>query len=212
MCIIRWISVQGCRHGRSPRRVRVDWQAIEPDRMWISLRSILLRCVIENECASISRRVRSRASSGLILTLVSRQRQDDRPTKQWQVVQVRRYHRLDFNHQAFGHGVGESDRLHEGWRFINSSQHCRCRLPWHACQPASSAALASLAWPYRAKLPGRSPTCHAGSLRWSRSAGQFGGFAKLGSVSLQAANFVVSIPPTSVAAYASSGVSPPSAE
>ena len=47
---------------------------------------------------------------------------------------------------------------------------------------------------------------------WSRSAGQFGGFAKLGSVSLQAANFVVSIPPTSVAAYASSGVSPPSAE
>ncbi len=48
--------------------------------------------------------------------------------------------------------------------------------------------------------------------RWSPSAGQFGGFAKLGSGSYQAANCSASFPPAPIAAYASSGVSPPSDE
>jgi hypothetical protein len=37
-------------------------------------------------------------------------------------------------------------------------------------------------------------------LRWSPSAGQFGGFAKLGSGSSQAANLAVSVPPASIVA------------
>ena len=49
-------------------------------------------------------------------------------------------------------------------------------------------------------------------VRWSPSVGQFGGFAKLGSGSYQAASFAVSPPPAPIAAYASSGVRLPRAE
>ncbi len=46
----------------------------------------------------------------------------------------------------------------------------------------------------------RSRSAMAGDLRWTRLMGQFGGFAKLGSGSCQAASFAVSFPPAPIAA------------
>ncbi len=49
-------------------------------------------------------------------------------------------------------------------------------------------------------------------VRWTPLVGQFGGFAKLGSGSYQAASLAVSFSPAPIAAYASSGVSSPNDE
>ena len=63
--------------------------------------------------------------------------------------------------------------------------------------------------PRRLRETGATPP---GAVRWTPLVGQFGGFAKLGPGSCQAANFVVSSPPAPIAAYASSGVRPSSTE